>query len=95
MSDTPRDEMLRKIMDDIAALPEEQQPAALEEALSLAMKFIPLKGLREMRVEVADRPPEPCPCCGKEAGSHLLDLIDGHIALREMGLNGLDPSETG
>lgn len=39
---------------------------------------------------------DACPCCGKKFGTRMIELIDGHLALREMGLiEGPAPLEDG
>ncbi len=65
----------------IAALPPEEQTDALHAVLSGLIKQMPLKSLLEMRAEIAARFEDD----DIEIVYSTLDMIDGQVALREIG----------
>ncbi len=75
------DQIASRLMAAIAALPPEEQTDALHAVLSGLIKQMPLKSLLEMRAEIAARFEDD----DIEIVYSTLDMIDGQVALREIG----------
>lgn len=74
------DDIAARLMAAIAALPPEEQSEAVHALLGSVIKPMPMKGLREVRAEIAAMyEQEPL-----EIIETTLDMIDGQIALREI-----------
>lgn len=74
------DDMTKHIMGAIAHLPLSQQAEIVAKIIATALPKLDIMAIRAMRDEVkvqyGDSP----------LGQDALDLIDGHLALREMGV---------
>lgn len=75
------DDIAARILASIAVLPLHEQASAIHALIGAALKQMPIETIREMRAEiVAQFDPSI------SIVSTTLDLIDGQLALREMGL---------
>lgn len=74
------DDIASRILASIAALPMEQQAEAIHTLIGSALKQMPLETIWEMRAEITSQFDESI-----EIVRSTLDLIDGHMALREIG----------
>jgi hypothetical protein len=75
------DQIASRLMAAIAALPPEEQTDALHAVLSGLIKQMPVPALLEMRAEIAARFADE----DLEIVRSTLDMIDGQMALREIG----------
>jgi hypothetical protein len=75
------DQIASRLMAAIAALPPEEQSDALQAVLSGLIKQMPIISLLEMRAEIEARFVED----DLEIVRTTLDMIDGQMALREIG----------
>lgn len=75
------DQIASRLMAAIAALPPEEQMDALHAVLSGLIKQMPTESLAEMRTEIALRFEDE----ELEIVATTLDMIDGQMALREIG----------
>lgn len=76
--DSPND-IASRIMAAIAALPLHEQAEAIHALISSSLKQMPLESILQMREEIASQFPEEVPIV-----SSTLDLINGHLALRQI-----------
>jgi hypothetical protein len=75
------DQIASRLMAAIAALPPEEQSDALQAVLSGLIKQMPIISLLEMRAEIETRFVDD----DLEIVRTTLDMIDGQMALREIG----------
>jgi hypothetical protein len=75
------DQIASRLMAAIAALPPEEQSDALQSVLSGLIKQMPIISLLEMRAEIETRFVDE----ELEIVRTTLDMIDGQMALREIG----------
>jgi hypothetical protein len=73
------DDIAARILASIAALPLDQQADAIHALIGSALKQMPLAAIREMRAEITAQFDEEI-----DIVRSTLDLIDGHLALREI-----------
>ena len=73
------DDIASRILATIAALPVEQQAEAIHALIGSALKQMPAETICEMRNEITGQFDEEIPIVRS-----TLDLIDGHLALREI-----------
>ena len=79
---TSEEELARAIMEAISRLPSDQQHDAILDAVNQAASTLTLDSLIECRADVAKLlEDEPL-----QIVSDALDLLDGKIAIKEMGL---------
>lgn len=81
-----RADVMARILADIRSLPEDQQHEAMMQFITCALEVMEVAQIRSMRAEfIEGGGGKSCPCdaCGEEPAS-VLDLIDGHLALREL-----------
>ena len=76
----PNDDIASRIIASIAALPLHEQTDAIHALISGALKEMPLETILEIRAEIRDQFPDEIPIVRS-----TLDLIDGQLALREIG----------
>lgn len=76
----PDDEIAAKVLAAIAALPLEDQPPAILALIGGALKEMPPEAIRDLRIEIVANFPAEVGIVGS-----TLELIDGHLALRELG----------
>lgn len=76
--DSP-DELAARILDAIAELPPPEQTDIIHALISVSLRDLPVSAIHELRAEIA-----------RQFDDHLaivsttLDLIDGHLILREL-----------
>lgn len=73
------DDIASRILASIAALPTDQQADAIHTLIGSALKQMPIETIWEMRAEITTQFDESIEIVGS-----TLDLIDGHLALREI-----------
>ena len=76
----PNDDIASRIFASIAALPLHEQAEAIHSLISSALKQMPLETIHEVRAEIQEQFPEGIPIV-----QSTLDLIEGQLALREIG----------
>ena len=76
----PNDDIASRIIASIAALPLHEQTEAIHSLISCALKQMPLEMIYEVRAEIQEQFPTGIPIVRT-----TLDLIDGQLALREIG----------
>lgn len=76
----PNDDIAARILASIAALPVHEQADAIHALIGSALKQMPREAICEIRAEIVDQFPEEIPVV-----QATLDLIDGQLALREIG----------
>lgn len=89
-----RQKQMIEMLAKMRHLPIEQQNEAVLDLLTCALEYLPVSTILELRSELVRRfPPHAqgcgCPTCGakrRPAIETLTEIIDGHLALRE--LNG-------
>lgn len=75
----PNEEIASRILASIAALPAEEQAAAIHSLIGSALKQMQPETILEMREEITSQFDE-----GLAIVRSTLDLIDGQLALREI-----------
>lgn len=81
MSTDPNGDIAARIIASIAALPLDVQHDAIAALIGTALKTMPVQVVHEIRAEILEQLPEDVPIV-----KATIELIDGHLALREMGL---------
>ena len=76
----PNDDIASRIIATIAALPPREQANAILSLISTALKQMPVETIHEIRAEIREQFPEGIPIVRS-----TLDLIEGQLALREIG----------
>jgi hypothetical protein len=76
----PNDDIASRILASIASLPLHEQTDAIIALISTALKQMPPESIYEIRAEIIDQFPEGIPIV-----QATIDLIDGQLALREIG----------
>jgi hypothetical protein len=76
----PNDEIAQRILASIAGLPLEEQTDAIHALISGALKQMPVATILDIRAEIAGQFVDDIPIVRS-----TLDLIDGQLALREIG----------
>jgi hypothetical protein len=76
----PNDDIASRIIASIAALPLHEQTEAIHSLISAALKEMPLETIHEIRAEIQEQFPAGIPIVRS-----TLDLIEGQLALREIG----------
>ena len=76
----PNDDIASRIIASIAALPLHEQAEAIHSLISSALKQMPLEMIYEVRAEIQTQFPPGIPIV-----CSTLDLIEGQLALREIG----------
>ena len=76
----PNDDIASRLIASIAALPLHEQTEAIHSLISSALKQMPLETIHEIRAEIQAQFPPYIPIVRS-----TLDLIDGQLALREIG----------
>lgn len=76
----PNDDIASRIIASIAALPAEEQAEAIHSLISSALKQMPLEAIYEIRAEIREQFPLDIAIV-----QSTLDLIEGQLALREIG----------
>lgn len=68
-------------------LPPHQQIEATEQFTAILLGHVGTEEIKAVRrICTMNAEEVVCPCCGETAGARMIDLIDGHLALRELGL---------
>jgi hypothetical protein len=90
----PYRQLRRRFYETIVHLTPHEQLEALQRFTAASLNILSSEAIRALRCELAkDAGRAPCPCCGEDPGTLMLELIDGHLALRQMKLIPEPPGE--
>lgn len=80
--------------ESLRGLSPRDQVKATENFTAVLLRHLDTAQIKEVHRQCVARSAhgEPCACCGEKPGARLIALIEGHIALREMGLIEPQPS---
>jgi hypothetical protein len=82
----PYEEFLRRFQATIADLPHAEQLQAMEDLAAVSLKGLPKEYLQALRRRLAKELDRPHGHGEQGVWAHMVDLIDGDLALRGMGL---------